>query len=61
MAVFDSFKNLIEKAIQKIQPGDEKILEEQSQEQVNIETPREELSEDETSTTRIYSPETTFS
>ncbi|MBT8125282.1 MAG: hypothetical protein KJO81_10690, partial [Gammaproteobacteria bacterium] len=43
MAVFDNFKQWVEKAFEKTQTNDEKVLDEQYQEQLDVEKPPEEL------------------
>ncbi|MFK7816948.1 MAG: hypothetical protein AB8B92_11495, partial [Gammaproteobacteria bacterium] len=43
MAVFDKFKQWIDKALEKSQPNDGNVLDEQYQEQVDVERPPEEL------------------
>ncbi|MGH1538715.1 MAG: hypothetical protein ACRBDX_11835, partial [Gammaproteobacteria bacterium] len=43
MAVFDVFKQWVEKATGQIQSNDKNVLDEQFQDQAGVETPREEL------------------
>ncbi|QMU60364.1 MAG: hypothetical protein GKR92_01100 [Gammaproteobacteria bacterium] len=43
MAVFDKFKQWVEKTFETTQSSNEQVLDEQYQEQIDVETPREEL------------------